>query len=794
MRTPTVPRFTALAVMAAALVALAAASCGSPRPSAFQDTPPPPVTAAVPDAGTDATDDGPLIAYDGPLDAACVPRTCQDMGWECGPNGDGCGGLLDCGVCPMPEYCGGGGYSKCGGDALLLGDGGPSCTPRTCKDLGHDCGVAGDGCGGELQCGTCKAPEYCGGGGLDVCGGDTGLLPDGGPACTPATCKDLGYECGPAADGCGGLLQCGTCTAPTVCGAGKPGVCGTTPACTGLCQQQVVCDGGAPNTITGRVVAGTPSQYGAPDPVPNVFVYVPNAPLKPFAPGVTCSACGAEISGNPLVSTTTGADGTFTLTNVPVGRQIPVVIQLGRWRRGVQFDLTTPCSTTDVGDIRMPRTQTDAEIPGSANIPLTAISTGNVDAIECVLLKMGVDQSEFTAASGSGRVHMYVGNGVDVGPNTPLEPALMDTNGSFMNYDQILLPCWGDDPTRPGSANVKTPLEEDHLVQYANGGGRFFATHYSYTWLYQTQPFDLTATWDVNHNFYGWTAATIDVANNPKGAIFAAWLGNVGALTAPTPPTVDIYQPRHDVDTVNPGAIDWVDTTDYADNTPFLLHYTFDMPWGQLDQCGRVIFSDFHVTLLNTPNDTDTGMTFPAECTPDPMTAQEKMLEYMIWDLASCPPGPLPPACTPRTCQDQIIGCGPAGDGCGNQIDCGTCPAPLVCGGGGELGQCGGRAPCTPQTCDDQGIACGPAGDGCGNQIQCGTCTAPQTCGGGGVPGQCGQGQTCTPTTCSALGYNCGPAGDGCGAKLDCGQCTPPEVCGGNGVPGVCGVAGGATR
>ena len=43
-------------------------------------------------------------------------------------------------------------------------------------------------------------------------------------------------------------------------------------------------------------------------------------------------------------------------------------------------------------------------------IPLTAISTGAVDSIECVLLKMGVDESEFTgtaAGGGGGRIHLY---------------------------------------------------------------------------------------------------------------------------------------------------------------------------------------------------------------------------------------------------------------------------------------------------------------------------------------------------------------------------------------------------
>jgi hypothetical protein len=36
------------------------------------------------------------------------------------------------------------------------------------------------------------------------------------------------------------------------------------------------------------------------------------------------------------------------------------------------------------------------------------------------------------------------------------------------------------------------------------------------------------------------------------------------------------------------------------------------------------------------------------------------------------------------------------------------------------------------------GYNCGPAGDGCGGTLQCGTCSAPQTCGGGGTPNVCG--------------------------------------------------------
>ena len=106
-----------------------------------------------------------------------------------------------------------------------------------------------------------------------------------------------------------------------------------------------------------------------------------------------------------------------------------------------------------------------------------------------------------------------------------------------------------------------------------------------------------------------------------------------------------------------------------------------------------------------------------------------------------------PPACRlrPRTAprsraRSRSIGCGPSGDGCGGQIDCGTCPPPDTCGGGGVFGQCGypDAGSCKPKTCAELGYTCGANGDGCGNVIQCGACTAPEICGGGGSPSRCG--------------------------------------------------------
>ena len=48
---------------------------------------------------------------------------------------------------------------------------GCTCTPTTCAAQGKNCGTILDGCGGTLTCGTCTAPQICGGGGVaNVCG------------------------------------------------------------------------------------------------------------------------------------------------------------------------------------------------------------------------------------------------------------------------------------------------------------------------------------------------------------------------------------------------------------------------------------------------------------------------------------------------------------------------------------------------------------------------------------------------------------------------------------------------
>ena len=84
---------------------------------------------------------------------SCAPKSCAELGYNCGLNTDGCGGTQDCGACAATQQCGVGGYSLCG-DPSTTADGASVCTPKTCADLGYDCGVAADGCGSTVNCGS----------------------------------------------------------------------------------------------------------------------------------------------------------------------------------------------------------------------------------------------------------------------------------------------------------------------------------------------------------------------------------------------------------------------------------------------------------------------------------------------------------------------------------------------------------------------------------------------------------------------------------------------------------------
>jgi hypothetical protein len=726
---------------------------------------------------------------------ACTPKTCAQLGYTCGVSGDGCGGSIMCGSCTNPLYCGGGGFNKCGGNNGLTPDGGVACTPTTCAALGYNCGQAADGCGGLLNCGSCTNPEFCGGGGYDTCGGNDGLTPDGGVACTAKTCASLGYTCGASGDGCGGVINCGTCTAPQFCGGGGFDTCGPTSIS--------VCDGGATTTVTGFLY--DPANV---DPIYNALIYVPLGTVQTPTTGISTASpvCGCTSPPN-LASAFTGIDGKFTIT-VPANTSLTLVAQLGKWQRSFTQTIQICKSNTLSTHLTLPSTSSQG------HIPLFAVDTGNVDTMECVLRKMGIADSEFVDPAldvgtrrhpgtglplATGRVHLYKGTnyagGAIIDNSTPGEGSLTETAAVMDSYDVILFPCQGGEAQYNNNNGFPNTL--GNLLSYANAGGRVFATHFNYTLLYTngtaTTGFEATANWTLNKGTWdGPFTGKIDTSF-ARGQALSSWL-NQAAVYGGTAGQIPVDVIRNDFSSAVAPAQQWVYTTNPPDQgiSPMDIHYTFDTPFkttasgGAAGTCGRVVFSDFHVE--DASNDGSKNKRFPTECNSDPMTPQEKLLEFMLFDLTSCV---TPPACKPLTCAQQNLACGSAGDGCGGTLSCGSCPTGQTCGGGGVAGQCGTHdgGSCQAQTCAQQGFTCGLAGDGCGGTLSCGNCPAGQTCGGGGVAGKCGapDGGGCVATSCAAQNITCGPAGDGCGNLLGCGTCTAPLTCGGGGVPGQCG-------
>ncbi|MGO4517443.1 choice-of-anchor D domain-containing protein [Terriglobus sp. 2YAB30_2] len=382
--------------------------------------------------------------------------------------------------------------------------------------------------------------------------------------------------------------------------------------CTGLCLQQVTCPSGQTTSISGKVYAPNGT-----DPLPNVTVYIPNAPVDAFTAGVSCPVVGTPPSGSPLVGTVTDVDGSFTLTDAPVGANIPLVIVSGRWRRQLTVPGTTACANTSF-DANMPKDHTEGDIPK------IAIVTGNQDSVECVLRKVGIKDSEFTDPSGAGRINFYSASaapGARITTTTPNETAL-DVSSSTLNaYDVLMLPC-------QGSPYDRSAAQLAAFQAFANAGGRVYASHYSYVWMYHNAPFNGVVNWQPNR-FSGVSGTATVNQNLGEGQTLAQWLQLVGAST--TLGQMNISTLRSDFTTVNSPTKTWLTLNNPTAGNP-VMQFTFDTPISSSNQCGRVLFDEYHV---ENPTIQNANVIFPNECPNTAMTPQEQLLEYSLFSLTS---------------------------------------------------------------------------------------------------------------------------------------------------------------
>jgi hypothetical protein len=453
-------------------------------------------------------------------------------------------------------------------------------------------------------------------------GGDSAILAGSGGA--PASGGAPGVGAGPAPGACSSNLEC----RQTTCMIGS---C-SEPACGEL--------EGPKTTLSGTIYdpAGKVPLY-------NVSVYVPNQPLAAVPEGLSCDQCNGRASGQPIASALTDAAGHFTMDNPPVGKNIPLVIQIGKWRRQVTIPEIARCADNVISDVeleRLPRNQSEG------HLPLIALTTGHSDALECLLRKIGISDSEFTNDGGGGRVHLYYGGGdlsnpsasgagvnaLASGAKLASASALWGSRSKLANYDIMMLSCEG---SQYGS--VKDPYLAN-IQWFADNGGRIFDDHLHFYWIqHGLPPWPATADWVGVQPDLGDITAQVDTSF-AKGKSLADWLVNVGAST--TRGQLPIVMAQH-------SSQQWIYTSSPA---PSVQYLTFNTPVEApaAAQCGRVVFTDIHVSAASGDS-SHPDTPFPGGCTSTSLSPQEKALEFMFFDLSSCVQNdfdqPLPPIIVP---------------------------------------------------------------------------------------------------------------------------------------------------
>jgi hypothetical protein len=495
---------------------------------------------------------------------------------------------------------------------------------------------------------------------LAGCGGTLTSASDGGPGQPDATTGRVPVPGGPGSNddsgsssGGGSSSGSGSGASSSGCPAGSPLDCYVDKNCAN------------PTTIVGKVF-----DPAGKNPLQNVLVFVPDDParLPNIVPGTsTCSSCDTSV-GAFVTYAFTGADGSFRLTGVPTGQNVPLVLQIGKWRRMITVPDVVDCATTSLPSsgtrqARLPRSHMEGDMPGMA------LLTGGLDDLGCFLTRMGIDASEYTAPHGGGRLDVYQGLGLagnapgltngTPGNCTDTSCPLWASKQSLESYDIVLLACEGDtfDPDAQeadggggggvlsgAKANV-TKAGKQALHDWLNEGGKVFATHFHYTWFQNGPPdFQAVASWKGNSlGSATCNGCAIDTSFQ-GGKDFYTWLKTAGALSGTG---INLTGVADSVSSVAPGMADrWI----YDPSSGDAKYLSFDTPIGGTPgdasegfskYCGKAVFTDLHAGGAPSGD-------LPGSCKVVDLSAQEKALEYLFFDLSACVRNESMPLPTPQ--------------------------------------------------------------------------------------------------------------------------------------------------
>jgi hypothetical protein len=445
---------------------------------------------------------------------------------------------------------------------------------------------------------------------------------------------------------------------------GMRSTCANSASSSWACKVDQSCPSSSPTSLTGKVYdpAGL-------NPLYDIIVFIPNDPgtLPPIQPGThTCNTCDVSI-GNYVAATTTDATGSFTLNGVPTGSNVPVTVQIGKWRRTITMNIGNTCTSNAAADksLRLPRKRSEGDMPQMA------VLTGGCDDFGCFLSGMGIDPSEFSAPQGGGRLDVYQGMGMGgggfLGGGGGGGNAATLSNGTAGNCQNASCPLWSSKSALEyydivmlscecaENRQTKPVAGQQALHDWLGEGGKVFASHYHYTWFRDapTTDFQGVANWgkQMQNDYAMATMGAYDVDTSfPKGATFGSWLGTVGALRSAGPPPQLALSPVADsVVSVNSPTVRWI----YDPNTKDVKYMSFQTPIGGTTMtagesptyCGKAVYTDLHTA----GEVQSTVASIPTGCPSGPLSAQQKALEFLFFDLSACvsndsqPPPMVPP-------------------------------------------------------------------------------------------------------------------------------------------------------
>jgi hypothetical protein len=434
----------------------------------------------------------------------------------------------------------------------------------------------------------------------------------------PRAGQDAGAD-----DGRGGALGDAPRERTTVDGVAD----GVRGACKNLQCRQMECPNGGTTSLVGTVYAPNGRL-----PLYNALVYVPNAPLPPLPSALTCDRCGTIPAGEPIVGALTDAHGVFAIKNVPVGPDLPLVIQVGRWRRQVTIPSIAACVENRVDNpqlTRLPRNRSEGDMPR------IAITTGICDNLVCLLPKLGIDPAEYGISGQNRAVTFFAGGRPDPGSVAltrfgPLEgmsdaSVLWGNLAELSKYDLTILSCECSE-----FLENKGAAAYDAMTQYLAMGGRVFGTDFQYIWYKNSTDLALRGLASIPGGAPPAENPVLLDTSFPKGKALADWF----SFVRPGFPYGEITCDKvfdNFTSTMPPSSQVWGSSPSIERTGIHPRFITVNTPAGLVasSQCGRAVHLDAHITPLNSFGP------FPSDCAAD-LEEGEQVLAFFLFDVAAC--------------------------------------------------------------------------------------------------------------------------------------------------------------